>query len=325
MKNILNLVMALSVSLMVLCPQSALAQAYPTKPIEIVCAWGPGSSADIVSRLIADLAPKYLGQPVVVTPRPGGAGSMAAGHVISSEPDGYKLFSNQHAYFATTVQTQKVPFDPRDLVPVASFAEVRQAMGVRADSPFKTLSDLVAYARKNPGQLKWNHPGRGNPLYIAPTLVFRREGVSTIEVPIKGAMNEGMVNLLGGHVDMVSITYAAMTDQVKAGKVTALMYYSYKRYPDSPNVPSAADLGYADAVVPSYTSLFIHKNTPQNIQKTLQDAFKRVYDDPEFKKGLAKVEFDPMWGGSDFVMESIKGSQTIAIPILKELGLYTGK
>jgi tripartite-type tricarboxylate transporter receptor subunit TctC len=138
MMSLCALIVAL-ISVVMLSAHCAQAQGYPTKPIEIVVPWGPGNAVDIVSRLIADIGPKYLGQPVFVANKPGGAGSIGAADVIISKPDGYKMYFNNHPYFASTIYTQKLPFDPHDLVPLANFIESRSGMIVRADSPFKTL------------------------------------------------------------------------------------------------------------------------------------------------------------------------------------------
>jgi tripartite-type tricarboxylate transporter receptor subunit TctC len=312
------------VSLLMLSAQSARAQEYPTKPIEIVVPWGPGTGTDVIMRVISDIAPKYLGQPTFVTNKPGGAGSIGAADVIASKPDGYKLCAAAHAYFAGTVHTQKVPFDPSDLVPLAGFVELRQGMCVGVDSPFKTFNDLLQYVRTNPGQLKWSNPGRGVTAYITATVIFKKERVSTIDVPYKGGSVGALTALMGGHVDMASITGTG-SSLMKAGKIRFLMYYSDRRVPDFPNVPTAAELGYPDAILPVYQGLFVHKNTPEHIKQILMGALKKVYDDPAFKKGIAQIDGDPRWCGPDFINESIKKSESIAVPILKELGLYVGK
>ena len=287
------------ISALMLSPNFAGAQGYPTKQIEIVVPWGAGTSVDIVARMIANIGLRYLSQPMIVTNKPGATGTIGAADVIASKPDGYKLYTNGHPYFANTIHTQKIPFDPHDLVPLASFVELRQGMAVRGDSPFKTFNDLLTYAKKNPGQLRWAHGGRGIAYHITPMLIFKKEGVSTIDVPYKGGGNEYLPALLGGHVGMASVIYGSVVDQVRAGKVRFLMYYSDHRYQDTPDIPTIAELGYPDAVLPAYQAFFIHKNTPEYIKKILTDAFKKIYDDPAFKTALAKIDVDAKWDGPD--------------------------
>jgi tripartite-type tricarboxylate transporter receptor subunit TctC len=325
MKKKSGILMVLGVSLGLLFPQVTQAQAYPTKPIEVVVPWGAGVSIDIVARIIADLSTKYLSQPMVVVNKPGATGSMGAADVIGSKPDGYKLYTNGHGYFANTINTQKLPFDPFDLVPLAGFVELRQCMVVRGDSDIKTFSDLLAYAKKNPGQLKWGHGGRGITYHITPLLIFRREGVSTIDIPFKGGGSESNPALLGGHVDALSGIYLTMLGQIESGKFRVLVWYSDHRFKDTPNIPHLGEIGYQDLALPAFQAYFIHKKTPEHMKKILMDAFKKIYDDPEFKTKVAKINVDPMWVDADEVGVWIEKSEAIAIPILKELGLYVGR
>jgi len=312
------------ISVALLSAQSARAQGYPTKPIELIHPYGPGTAMDIVSRLIADIAPKYLGQPMIVNTKPGASASIGAADLIASNPDGYKLLSMVHHYFASTIHTQKLPFNPNDLVPLANFVELMQAMAARADSPFKTLSDLLEYARKNPGRLTWSHGGRGITSHVIAMGIFNKEGVNTVDVPYKGGTVESLTALLGGHVDMASIT-SPFDDHVKAGKIRLLMVYADQRSPSFPNVPTIVELGYPGMFLPAYTGIYIHKNTPEPIKKILMDALKKVYDDPAFKKGIANLGVEPKWGGPDFINEQIKRSEAIAVPALKKLGMYLDK
>lgn len=322
MKNKTGVFVVLVVLLILLFPQSGGAQKYPTKPIEVIVPWGTGVSIDIVARIVAQIAPKYLGQPMVVTNKPGATGTIGASDVVTSKPDGYKLYTNGHSYFSNTINTQKLPFNPRDLVPLGSFASLRQGMAVTTDSPFKTFGDLVAYAKKNPGKLKWGHGGRGITYHLTPLLIFRREKASTIDIPYKGGGKESTPALLGGHIDALSGIYLSEVEQVRAGKMRFLAWYSDERYKDAPDVPAITELGYRDAFLPAFQAYFIHKDTPEHIKKTLTEAFRKIYKDPEFIASIKKINVDPRWEEPDSINKSIKESEAIAVPILKELGLY---
>jgi tripartite-type tricarboxylate transporter receptor subunit TctC len=298
---------------------------FPTKPIEIVCPFTPGSSMDLLSRLIADMGPRYVGQPMVVTNKPGAGGSIGAADVIKSRPDGYKLFMISTGYMANALKTQKVPFEKDDLIPLANFMEYKQGLAVRGDASWRSLNDLLDYARKNPGELKWAHSGRGIPLHISGLLIFRKAEVKAIEVPYHGSP-EILSALLGGHIDAASIVYGTVKDHVLAGKVRYLTFYADHRYPDQPGVPSVVELGFPDAAkLVSYVGLYAHKNTPETIKNFLIAAFKRIYDDPKCKKGIEQVGEEPRFGGPEFVKESIRKAEEVGDPILKELGLYVGK
>ena len=323
MKKLLILVLAVMLEGGLL-GQIAEGKEFPTKPIEIICPYPAGASIDLMSRLVADIAPKFLGQRIVVINKPGGAGSVAAADVISSKADGYKLATMASFYFGATAKTQKIPFDPDDLVPLTNFMEFRFGMMVRGDSPWKTLDDLLDYARKNPGKLKWGHPGRGVSIYMSALLIFRKAGVETLEVPYQGSPNV-LASLLGGHIDASTGVYGTVKDHVKAGKIRYLTVYSDQRYSDLPDVPCVVELGYPEAAIPSFIGLYVHKDTPEDIKQTLMDAFKRTYEDPEFKKGIEKIGEEPKYGGPELMREAIRKSEEVGVPILKEFGLYVGK
>ena len=158
--------------------------------------------------------------------------------------------------------------------------------------PWKTLGDLLDYARKNPGKLRWAHPGRGVSIHISWLLIFRKAGVETVDVPYKGSP-EVLTALLGGHVDVGTAPYGTVKDHAKTGKVRYLTVYSDHRYSDPSDVPCAVELGFPEAAIPTFVGLYAHKNTPEDIKKTLIDAFKKTYDDPEFRKGMKILGKNP--------------------------------
>ena len=262
---------------------------------------------------------------MVVVPKPGAGGSVAAADVISAKPDGYKMMMTTNFFFAMTTKTQKVPFNPYDLVPVANFIEYRNGLIVKGDSQWKSLKDVLDYAKKNPGSLKWSHTGRGNSQHMYGLLLFRKAGVETTDVPFKGSA-EMLTSLLGGHTDASLMVYGAVAEQVKAGQVRYLVTVGERRYSNLPNVPCVVELGFPEvAKLPTYVGLYIHKNTPEPVKRTLVDAMKKIYDDPEFKKGLETLGEEPKYGDPEFLKASIKSSEVVALPILKEFGLLVGE
>jgi tripartite-type tricarboxylate transporter receptor subunit TctC len=302
-------------------PALAASAGYPSKPLEIIVPFSAGSDSDLSARVVADVGSKHFGQPMVVIDKPGGAGAIAVADVISSRPDGYKALWEAHAYFATTVKTQKVPFDVNDLVPIANFYEIKLGLAVRGDSPFKTFDDLRDYAKKHPGQLKWANSGRGTGLYLSALLLFRKAGLNIVDVPYKGSGETGIA-LLGGHADVASIAIGAIVDQVKAGKIRLLVLFSDKRYADHLNVPTAGDLGFPDAALPSYWGIYVRKDVPEPIKKALTDVSRKIAEDPDFPKGIERVGGQPRYANPDFIRASTRKLEEIGVPILKELGLY---
>jgi tripartite-type tricarboxylate transporter receptor subunit TctC len=297
---------------------------YPTKPIELLCPYSAGSSFDLYSRIIADKVQKHLGQPMFVTNKPGGGGSTISADVISSKPDGYKLATLGTPYFALTVRTQKIPFDPGHLIPLANFVELKVGIQIKGDSSWKTLNDIVDYAKKNPGKVKWGHAGRGNTSYMGTITIFKRVGANTIDVPYKGSP-EIVAALLGGHLDAGTVPHGVIASHVGTGSIRYLVAFSDKRYGDLPNVPCALELGFPEvAKLKSLLGVYAHKDTPEEIKKILGVAFKKVFEDPEFKQGIEKIGDEPRFGGPEFMMEAIKECEKLGVPILKELGIYIG-
>ncbi len=305
--------------------QPALAVDYPARPIEIVIGYTAGSAIDLTARVVADVAKKYVPQPVVVVNKPGAGGSLAALEAVNSRPYGYKLFANSTLYFAVTSKTQKLMFDPSLLVPIAGFMEYRDGIVVKGDSPWKTLDDLIAYGKKNPKKIRWSHIGRGTKPYLAAHLIFRKAGVETIDIPHKGAP-EAIAAVLGGHAEAVSAPFGPSLEHIKAGRLRALVNFSDRRYSTLPQVPSSIELGYQELgkLIP-IGSLFAHKDTPEEIKKILIDCFRKVGEDPEYKKGFEKIGEEFRAEGPEFVKEAIKNAEEVSVPLLKEFGLYVEK
>jgi len=299
---------------------AASEETYPTRPVEILVPYPPGSSVDFMSRLISDIGIKYLKQPMVVINKPGANGSVAAADVISSKPDGYKILMTSNIFFATTVKMQKVPFNPEDLVPLACFFEYKEGIVVRADSPWKTLKELVEYAEKNPNKLKIGHTGRGTAAHLPLVEIFKNAQI--IEVPTRGS-RERIPALLGGHIDAGVLTYQPTKSHIQAGKLRLLVVFSDRRYRNIPDVPDLLELGYPDvAKIKASNGLFIHKDAPQEAKAALIDLCNKVYQDPEFKKRIQTFGEEITFGGPDYMQKTIDDAKEIGIPLLKKLGLY---
>ena len=303
--------------------QAARGKDYPVRPIEIVTFQAAGSGFDIISRIIAEHFSKHLGQSVIVVNKPGGAGSYAAADVVNSKPDGYKLLICGVNYFAFTTKTQKVPFDPWKLVPIATFSEFSEIVYVKSDSPWNSLNDLIKYGKENQGKLRWAHPGRGlAPVHVSPYLLFRKTGIKTIDLPFKGSA-EMLAACLGGHVDAVSGPYTPVKGNVMAKQIRALVIWSDENPGDPPNVPCQVELGFPkEWSLKSSLALWVHKEAPENTKNILLDTARKVSGEQGFKDAIQRVGARPKFGGPEYVNQKIKDGEEIGVPILKELGLY---
>jgi tripartite-type tricarboxylate transporter receptor subunit TctC len=302
--------------------QPVLGAEYPTRTIEIFCGFTPGGSIDLAARVVGEVAKKYIGQPMVIVNKPGAGGSLAALEVVNAKPDGYKLFTNSTLYFAVTSKTQKTMFDPSVLVPLAGYMEYTDGIVVRGDSPWKTLPELIDYGKKNPRKIRWGHVGRGTKPYLCGILIFRKGGVEAIDIPYKGSADT-ITAILGGHVDVAFAPFLPSLEHFKTGKLRPLMNFSDNRYTTLPQIPSAVELGYQELgkMIP-IASVFAHKDTPEEIKKILIDCFKKVGQDPEYRKGLEQIGEQCRPEGPEFVKEIIKSAEQVSVPLLKEFGLY---
>ena len=302
--------------------QAAQGKDYSVRPIEIVTFQAAGSGFDIISRLIAEHFSKYLGQSVIVVNKPGGAGTYAAADVVNSKPEGYKLYVQGTNYFGITVKTQKVSFDPTNLVPIANFAEWVNIIYVKADSPWKSLPEFIKYGKENQGKLRWAHPGRGLPPHLSTYLLFRKAGVETIDLPFKGSA-EMLSACLGGHVDAVSGPYTPVKENIRAKQIRALVVWADEAPGEPPDVPCQVDLGFPKAwSLKVNLALFVHKETPKNIKNILLDTSQKVLAEQKFRDAIERVGARPKFGGPEFVNQRIRNAEEIGTPILKELGLY---
>jgi tripartite-type tricarboxylate transporter receptor subunit TctC len=324
-KSINVLVLALVIMGACLIQPASAAPAYPTKPIELVVPFTAGGTSDLLARLTGEVAKKYLGQPLVIVSKPGAGGTLGVAETLQAPPDGYKLISAPSNYFSTTVYTQKIPFDPTDLVPIINQMEYRNGFAVKGDAPYKTVNDLLEYGKKNPGKLRWSHMNRGSALFMQTYLLFKQAGVQAVDVPY-GGIADSLTALIGGHVDCAPISFGASQEYLKAGKLRYLMVYSEKRFPEYPNVPTAKELGFPETLkFNTLLGLYCHKNVPPEIQKTLYDAFRKTFEDPAFKAAFDKFGEGENFSGPDVIKATIREEEKLSVPFLKEWGLYVGK
>ncbi len=302
----------------------AQAKDYPNQTIEVLCPFSAGGSFDLYARLVADILPKYLGGSMIVINKTGGAGTTAVADMINSKPDGYKIGILDAAYFSTAVKTQKVPFNPTDVVPLNTFLVLKLGLTVKGDATWKTLNEVLAYAKQNKGKFRFGHTGRGLTSYMNTKIIFEKAGATMIDVPYKGAP-ESITALLGGHLDAISMPHGAIAAQVKAGAIRYLVVYSDRRYSDLQDIPTSLELGYPDAAkLMPLLGAWVHKDTPPEIKKTITDAFKKAFEDPAFKQGIISIGDEPTFGDPKKMLDLIKVQEGVSVPILKDLGLYVG-
>ena len=267
---------------------SAGAQNYPSRPVTFIVPWPPGGSTDLAMRSISVIAEKHLGQRIVIENRPGATGTLGAAQLAqNARPDGYTIAQMPITVFRLP-HMSKTAFDPmNDFSWIIHLTGYTFGVVVKGDAPWKTLGELVAHARANPGKVTYATPGLGSSLHITMEDIAVRAGIQWVHVPFKG-IADGNVALLGGHVD-VQADSTGWAEQVNAGRVRLLVTWGAQRTRRWPNVPTLKDLGYP-IVSNSPFGIAGPKGMDPAVVKTLHDAFKKALEDPEFQKTLEKFD-----------------------------------
>jgi len=258
-------------------PSLALAQAWPARPIRYICPWPAGGSTDAVIRALAESAAKTLGQQIIVDNKPGAGGMLGANELVNAKPDGYTLSQLPHGVFRIP-HMQKTTFDTlKDFTWIACLTGYTFGLVVPADSPIKSIADLVAYAKANPEKFTYGSTGIGTSPHLAVEEFAQRAGIKLTHVPFKGNA-DNMQAILGGHT-MAASDATGWAPHVEAGKLRLLATYGSKRTKRWPTVPTLDELGYK-TVSDSPFGVCGPKGLDAAITRTLHDAFKKTLEDP---------------------------------------------
>ncbi len=279
-----------------LAPQSTCAQeAYPTRPITMIVGYAPGGSADLIMRALAETAGKILNQSVAVVYKPGGASSVSLSLLKGEKPDGYTLGLLAVGGVRAAL-LQKLPYDPvEDFTPIIQFGEYQFGMGVLAGAPWKTVDQLVQYAKNNPGKIRYAHPGVGTGGYLGMEMLSINRGIKWSHLPYEGD-SQVLTALMGNHVEVGVGAAGGWKDYVDGGKVRVLALFMEKRASNFPEVPTLME-GYK-IVVTGPLGIVGPKGMPESGVAKLHDTFKKCMKEPMFittaqKFGISDVYQSP--------------------------------
>jgi tripartite-type tricarboxylate transporter receptor subunit TctC len=258
-------------------PSLSHAQAFPSRPIKLICPWPAGGSTDAVMRSIADSAGRALGGSMVVENKAGASGMLGPNELVTAKPDGYTL-SQLTIGVVRLPHMQKMQFDPlKDFTYIACLTGYTFGIVVRSDSPIKSIKDLVDYAKANPGKFAYGSTGNGTTPHLAVEEFASKANIKLQHIPFKGSA-DGMQALLGGHV-MAHSDATGWAPHVDAGTCRLLATYGSKRTKRWPNVPTLQELGY-ETVSDSPFGIGAPKGMDPALTRTLHDAFRKTLDDP---------------------------------------------
>ena len=266
------------------CAGGAAAQAYPSKPVTMVVPTAAGGTTDLSARMVAQALGPVLGQSVVVDNKGGGNGAIAASIVKRAEPDGYTLLMQYSGYHVISPHLTKAPqWELKDFQPIANVISAPQIIVVRDGLPVKTLPELIAYAKANPGKLNYASSGNGSLQHVTGAMLEQQGGIKMVHVPYKGT-GPALQDLLGGQVDLTFGTAPPFMPHIQAGKLRVLAVTGKERLPSLPNAPTTAEAGYPGVNATSWFALFAPASVPKPIIDKLAADLKKVVEDPAFRK-----------------------------------------
>ncbi|MCX7685629.1 MAG: tripartite tricarboxylate transporter substrate binding protein [Acetobacteraceae bacterium] len=276
-------------------PPPAFAQAqWPQRSVRFVVAFAPGGFTDVIGRLLAEHLGEIWGQTVVVENRGGAGGNVAAQQMARAAPDGYAALVTSGAFAINLSLSRNPGYRAEQFVPAAVVAGTPNLFVVRADSPIRTLRDMVETARRRP--LTYGTAGVGVAAHLSAELLFKRVGgVDATHVPYSGA-GPAMLALLAGNIDMVATSLPSAVPQIQAGQARGIAVTSDRRNQALPEVPTVAEAGFEPIVDIAWVAVFFPAGTPQPVLERVNAGVRQAMARPAFQQRLAAMGFDPIGG-----------------------------
>lgn len=282
------------VGVTLVCSSLLNAQTFPTRPVRIVVPFPPGGTSDILARAIGQKLSEEWGQPVLADNRPGAAGNIASDYVAKSKPDGYTLYINTvgtHAINAAIYA--KLSFDPiKDFTPITNLVNLPSVLLVHPSVPARNIKELIALAKKRPGELQYSSAGSGAQPHLTAEMFKMAAGINLLHVPYKGAAPQ-MVGLLSGEVALTFATAPSGVPYVKSGQLRALGVTSGKRIPALPDVPTIAEGGVPGYEAVGWNGIVAPAALPAPLLERLHDSIVKIVRTPEINARLVDLGADP--------------------------------
>ncbi len=279
-------------ALIVLVASQAQAQPYPTKPIKLVVPFPAGGATDTTARLVAQRLQAGLGQTIVIENQAGAGGTIGSKQVAAAAPDGYTLMMAAVAGFGTQPALYKLDYQPsKAFAPVATVVVDKGVLVVNAAQPFRTIHELVDYAKANPGKLNYGSAIGIGPHFVA-ELFKRKAGVNIVHVPYRGGAPM-ITDLLAGQIQMTVNGKSVLMPHIAAGKLRALAVSAAERWPELPSVPTLVEAGYLDAPYDTLFGVVAPAGTPPAIIDKLNATINEGLRSPEMHASFAKLGIEP--------------------------------
>jgi len=277
---------ALAVPVMGYAQTASTGATYPSKPMRIIVPFPPGGGTDKLARMMAARLTVTLGQPVIVDNRPGAGGVLGTDLVAKSPPDGHTMLIITAAFTMGAAMRTKLPYDPiNDLAPVTIFAIAPSMMVVHPSLPAKSVKELIAFAKANPGKLNYGSSGSGAPYHIATEMFKSMAGVDIAHVPYKGAA-PAVVAALSGEVTLLIANIISALPQAKSGRLRALGVTTLKRSPLAPHIPTIAEAGLPGYEFATWFGVLVPAGTPQAVIQRLYAEYRQAVNTVELRAAV---------------------------------------
>ena len=299
----------------------ALAQTWPDKPIRFVMSAPAGSSIDVLGRTIADKLKDRLGQPVVVENKPAAGGTVAVGETAKAAPDGYTMVIGFNGPLSITPLLQKLPYDVgKDLAPVIITSSQPNVLAVNATLPVRSIAELVAYAKANPGKLNYASVGNGSSSHLNMELFKSVAGFDAVHVPFNGSP-PAVKSTVQNETQMIFAVMQPLQAQIQAGTLRALAVTTAKRFSLLPDLPSIAESGYPGFEALAWNGVLVAAGTPRTIVARLNTEMNAILKEPEMRQKMQGFGFDLVGGTPEEFGALISGETAQWAPVIKKVGL----
>ncbi len=316
----LGLMLVLLTGITLGCSKTPKQEKYPGKAVNWIVPFAAGDSSDLSSRPYAEAVSAILGQPVVVTNKPGAGGTVGGTEAARAKGDGYTLLTGTYGMITVTpYMTPNIGYTYESFKPIAQIAAIPLAIAVSKDSKLTDVKSLIEYAKANPGKVRYGTPGTGTVQHLTMESFARQNGVKMTNIPFEGG-NRAVAALLGGHVDVIVVGATMVAGQVKAGEIRVLGITNAKRMDIMPEASTFKEQGF-DVVAGVWFGVLVPASTPDDIVQTLADAFKKVSGDPKVNDALNKASLVPSFMDSQTFAAQIKNEATKNKALVQELGL----
>ena len=299
----------------------ASAQSWPAKPIRFLVAAPAGSSLDVLARVIGDKLGERLGQSVVVDNRPAAGGTVATDLVAKSPPDGYSMVMSFNGPLAFGPHLySKLPYDPlKDLAPVVVTSSQPNVLAVNAGLPVKSVKELIAYAKANPGKLNYASVGNGSSSHLTMELLKTTASVDIVHVPFNGSPPAVMATVQG-ETQMMFAVMQPVQPQIESGKLRALAVTTAKRFPLLPELPTIAEAGFPGFEALAWNGVLVAAGTPKPIVARLNAEINAILADPAVKAKLNAQGFELIGGTPEAFAALIKSESDKWAPVIRKTG-----